>query len=230
MKRRSFPLSLLGFLWLCVWVIYRTCCQCEKDVATHTHTRPVKEKRGFDWTGKVACPGVVGRGLCNCYSGPKMTGEGQDRVNDENLKGATRDGHFPSDCFLSSAPTAGWRARILRGLFFLISASSCVKGLFFSSLAAVSRRVSSVSLSCYPSNVPRHLHNRNPLSHPLHHLSSLIAIRPVTHFFLRRSQSQVWEPFRLCSTADDDVLIITKIQFFQVDLWAESSIRVWFQI
>lgn len=60
-----------------------------------------------------------------------------------------------------------------------------------------------------------------PLSHPLHHLSSLIALHSVTNFpffsfFLRHSQSQVWKLFDL--TADNDACLNHyQISAFEVD-------------
>jgi hypothetical protein len=170
-----------------------------------------------------------------------MTGEGQDRVNRENLEGAaTRDGHFPSDCFsffLMCSPTAGWRARESCGFFFFSSwlvwllcvyIGSSVKGLFFFfffSCWLLFLDVFRVS-RCHVTRQTCHVTYITatplaPLSHPLHHLSSLIALHSVTNFpffsfFLRHSQSQVWKLFDL--TADNDACLNHyQISAFEVD-------------
>lgn len=153
--------------------------------------------------GKVVCPGVVGRGLRNCQSGPEMTGEGQDRVNRENLeRAATRDGHFPSDCFsffflMCRGPHSRLtRSRILWTFFFFSSwlvwllcvyIGSSVKGLFFFfSCWLLFLDVFRVS-RCHVTRQTCHVTYITatplaPLSHPLHHLSSLIALHSVTNF------------------------------------------------
>lgn len=178
-----------------------------------------------------------------------MTGEGQDRVNRENLeRAATRDGHFPSDCFsffflMCRGPHSRLtRSRILWTFFFFSSwlvwllcvyIGSSVKGLFFFfSCWLLFLDVFRVS-RCHVTRQTCHVTYITatplaPLSHPLHHLSSLIALHSVTNFpfFFYHTRSPKFGNFSTWRPTMMHVLIITKfrlLKWTRLGRWAATK-------